>query len=256
MGKLKTIITKDAHKKQVTKFLYAAIACIGLLLIVEGLFQVPAINNLFDEESIGSAVGITAWAVLWLLMFAQVTIIPIPAMPILVFCNNTNLVATGPELLDLFSLRTLFFAAFVTSACYAGSAVAYWLGRAGGGKAVKWIAGDEEEYKHWCQIFNRRDGKIIYAATVILPIFPDDLLCLVMGAMKMNFRDFTFINISLRFIATIAFMGFLRLPYVSDFFKSSVNGGFPWSILVYSVLLVLCIVTLIVWKIKVDKKSV
>lgn len=83
-------------------------------------------------------------------MFAQVTIIPIPAMPIYVFCSGTTLVAPGPNLVDLFSLETLFFCAFVVSACVVGSIAAYWLGRLGGGKAVKWIAGDEEDYNQWC----------------------------------------------------------------------------------------------------------
>jgi hypothetical protein len=41
------------------------------LLLVEGLFQIPAINNIFSEEAIGTnAENIIAWIILWLLMFA------------------------------------------------------------------------------------------------------------------------------------------------------------------------------------------
>nr|DAG40966.1 MAG TPA: hypothetical protein [Caudoviricetes sp.] len=43
------------------------------------LFLIPSINNIFDpERNIGKDVSIIAWVALWLLMFAQVTIIPIP----------------------------------------------------------------------------------------------------------------------------------------------------------------------------------
>ena len=105
---------------------------------------------LFNEESIGSSNKVVAWVILWLLMFAQVTIIPVPALPIYVFCSGTSLVAPGPNLSDLFSGETAFFCIYVVSACLAGSIVAYWLGRLAGGKAIKWIAGDEEDYNQWC----------------------------------------------------------------------------------------------------------
>lgn len=256
-SKIKEILNNDQHKKQITKFLYAAIMCIGLLLFVECLFQIPAINNIFDAEAIGdSGTTITAWTVLWLLMFAQVTIIPIPAMPIYVFCSGTKLVAKGDGLLDLFSIETVFFCLFVVSACLAGSIVAYWLGRIGGGKAVKWIAGDEDDYNQWCQILNRKTGKIFYAFTVLLPLFPDDIICLVVGAMKMDFKYFTIVNIIGKLIGAFATLLFIRLPILSDFFTSSRGEGIPWSIIIYSVILVILIVFTIIWKTKLEKKSV
>ena len=257
MSKIKALLTNERNQKQITKLLYAAIICVGLLLLVEGLFQIPAINSLFSEEAIGTnAKSITAWVVLWLLMFTQVTIIPIPAMPIYVFCNGTALVAQGPTLTDAFSLHTLFFVCFVVSACVAGSIVAYWLGRLGGGKAVKWIAGDEEDYNQWCKILNRKGGKIFYACTVLFPLFPDDIICLVVGAMKMNFKYFLTINAIGKLIGAYCFIIFLRLPYLADFFNSSRGEGFPWSLVVYAALLVICSVILIIWKKVCKKKTV
>ena len=256
-SKIKEILNNDKHKKQITKFLYAAIMCIGLLLFVECLFQIPAINNIFDAEAIGdSGTTITAWTVLWLLMFAQVTIIPIPAMPIYVFCSGTKLVANGTGLFDLFSIETVFFCLFVVSACVAGSIVAYWLGRIGGGKAVRWIAGDEDDYNQWCKVLNKKGGKIFYACTILFPIFPDDLLCLVVGAMKLDFIYFTIVNIIGKLIGSFCMLVFIRLPIISDFFTSSRGEGFPWSIVIYISLLIITIVITIIWKIKINKKSV
>lgn len=170
-------------------------------------------------------------------------------MPLYVFCNNTSLVAFGPNLIDLFSLRTLFFVCFVVSACLAGSIASYFLGRLCGKKAVKWIAGDEEEYNKWSSTLNCRAGKYIYSATIIFPIFPDDLLCIVVGALKMNFPFFVLVNIVGKLIGAFCMLLFLRVPIICDFFQSSINGGFPWALLVYSILLVLCIIVLIILKI-------
>lgn len=254
---IKTILTNDRHKKQITKLLYAALVCIGLLLLVECLFQIPVINKIFDATAIGNTkTPITAWVILWLLMFAQVTIIPIPAMPIYVFCSGTNLVANGLTLIDLFSLKTCFFCAFAVSACLAGSIVAYTLGKIGGGKAVKWIAGDDDDYNQWCKILNNKKGKVIYACTVLFPLFPDDVICLVVGAMRMDFKYFTIVNIIGKLIGAFCTLLFIRLPILSDFFMSSRGKGIPWSIIIYSSILLVLIIVTAIWKKKIDKKSV
>ena len=227
-----------------------------LLMIVEILFQIPAISNAFGENAFEDQVGIGVWIILWLLMFAQVTIIPVPAMPIYVFCNGYNgIIANGSNLKDLLSFKTLFFILFVLSACLLGSICAYWMGRLGGKKAVKWIAGDEEDYTSWCEKLNGKWGKWIYAATILLPIFPDDIICIVVGAMKMKFKFFTFVNTIGRLIGIIATCIFMRLPLIKDFLMSSLEGGFPWALLAYSMIFVLSIVAAIIWKKRVLSQS-
>lgn len=250
MKKISTIIKEEKTQNQLTKLLYALIVCVALLLVVEIIFQIPSVKYAFSTEALANSMGDNkiVWFVLWLLMFAQVTIIPVPAMPIYVFCNRTSLVAFGDGLTDLFSLRTLFFILYVTSACLAGAVTAYALGKFGGRKAVKWIAGDEEDYNEWTKALNCKAGKYIYAATVLLPIFPDDILCLVAGALKIEFRFFLLANISGRLIGAFCTLLFLRIPYVSNFFNSSTDGSFPWALLVYCILLILCFVSLLLWK--------
>lgn len=257
MNKIKTILTTDRHQKQITKLLYAIILCIGLLLFVECLFQIPAINQFFSAETIGSDdAKYTTWIVLWLLMFAQVTLIPIPSMPIYVFCSGTPLVADGPNFIDLFSTKTAFFCVFCVSACLVGSIAAYWLGRIGGARAIKWIAGGETDYNQWCNILNRKKGKAIYACTVFLPLFPDDIICLVAGAMKMEFKYFITVNIIGKLIGSFCMLLFIRLPIISKFFTSSRGDGTPWSIIIYSSILVILIITISIWKKRVCKESV
>lgn len=256
--KISQLFESEKIKQQIYKLLQALIICTFLLLVVEIIFQIPTVSKLFSNSALEDAMGnnIMIWIILWLLMFAQVTIIPIPAMPIYVFCNNTALVSYGSGLIDLFSLRTLFFVLYVTSACVVGAIAAYWLGRTGGKKAVKWIAGEEEDYQLWCKKLNCKAGKWIYAATVLLPIFPDDIICLVVGSMKMNFKFYTLVNLINRFIGAYTILLFMRLPIINSFFTSAVNGDFPWALLVYSILFIIVLIITIIWKKKVLNKSV
>ena len=255
MNKLKKLFEQEKTQKQVYKLLLTLIVCLFFLLLVEIIFKIPAVTKFFGPDNLNKGNNITVWIILWLLMFAQVTIIPMPAMPIFAFCINTTLVAYGSGFLDLFSLHTLFFVLYVTSACLAGSICAYLLGRFGGKKAVKWIAGEEEEYQLWCNKLNCKAGKWIYAATVLLPIFPDDIICIVVGSIKMDFKFYIIVNAINRFIGSYCILLFMRMPYINNFFSSAVNGGFPWALLAYSILFILSIVAAIIWKRKVIKKS-
>lgn len=256
--KILQLFSQDKTKIQLHKLLCTATVCLFFLVIVELIFQIPAVSNFFSSDTLEDSQGnnTLVWIVLWLLMYAQVTIIPMPAMPIYVFCNNTTLVANGPGFFDLFSLQTLFFVLYVTSACVCGAITAYWLGRLGGKKAVKWIAGDEEDYNEWCKKLNCKAGKWIYSATVLLPIFPDDIICIVIGSLKMDFKFYTLTNLVNRFIGAYCILLFMRIPFLNEFFTSAVNGGFPWALLVYSILTITFLILSIIYKKKVVNKIV
>lgn len=256
MLKIKNIFKQEKTQKQIYKLLLTLIVCLFFLLVVELLFKIPYIQNLFSINTLESSMNnqYAVWIILWLLMFAQVTIIPMPCMPILAFCVNTPLVSYEAGLFGLFSLQTVFFVLYVTSACLAGSLCAYFLGKFGGKRAVKWIAGDEEDYKLWSKKLNCKAGKWIYAATVILPVFPDDVICIVVGSMGFDLKFYSFINITGRFFGTYAMLLFMRMPYINNFFSSAVNGGTPWALIAYSILFIISIVAAIIWRLKVIKK--
>lgn len=145
-----TIINNPKTLNQINKLLITAIFCILLLLGIELIFSIPEVASFFDEGLLEGQQGIMFWVILWLIMFAQVTLIPIPALPIYVLCNNIPNMVGGKGILGLFSVQTLFFCSFITSACLAGCMLAYGIGMFGGKKIVKWIAGDEDEFNHWC----------------------------------------------------------------------------------------------------------
>ena len=85
--------------------------------------------------------------------------------------------------------------------------------------------------------------------TVLLPIFPDDILCIVAGGVKMDFTFFMIVNLICRFL------GLITMIYSLGFAQSLNDGGFPWTLLAWGVALVLNVIALIVMKIMLKRKQ-
>lgn len=251
--KIKTLFNNSKNLNQINKLLITLIFCMLLLLGIELIFSIPEVASYFSADLLLTQSGKMIWIILWVIMFAQVTIIPIPAMPIYIVCNNINgLVAYGSGLADIFSLRTLFFCVWVTSACLVGCIAAYFIGRSGGKVVVKWIAGDQEEFEKWCKILNSKYGKLIYAATVLLPLFPDDLLSFVVGSLKIRFSFYVAVNFICKLIGAFCFILFMRLPIINNIFTLG-RDGFPTSMVIYGATIILSIVLKIICKQKIKR---
>lgn len=205
-------------KDQIIRLLKVALVTTAILLIFEGIFSIPAINNFFMGLISGSS-GWLAYLFVWLIMFLQVTILNIPAYSVLAACTSI-----GMKTLDI------VFISVVLSAYMVGCILAYWLGRWFGKRAVKWCAGSEEDYDKWSSVLNSK-GKIWYFLTVLFPFFPDDLLCLVAGAVKFNFGLYTIMNFvgrGIGLVTTIITLGLIN----------KVSGGFPFMVILWAVALV------------------
>lgn len=219
-------------KEQILKILDIAIILTGIILIVEIIFSIPAVNNWFSYL-ITSANGWIVYVVIWIIMFLQTTILNIPAYVVL-----SASVSVG--------INTLSFPyiIIVLSAYVSGCLLAYWIGYKFGKKAVKWCAGSEEDYEKWSLILNTK-GKWWYFATVIFPFFPDDILCLVAGAVKFKFSFYLIANVVGRGIGLITTLLFLEL-------LGSIGGGFPYMIIVWTVALAIEVISYII----ISKKGV
>ena len=205
-------------KDQIIRLLKVALVTTAILLIFEGIFSIPAINNFFMGLISGSS-GWLAYLFVWLIMFLQVTILNIPAYSVLAACTSI-----GMKTLDI------VFISVVLSAYMVGCILAYWLGRWFGKRAVKWCAGSEEDYDKWSLVLNSK-GKIWYFLTVLFPFFPDDILCLVAGAVKFNFGLYTIMNFvgrGIGLVTTILTLGLIN----------KVSDGFPIMVIVWAVALV------------------
>ena len=234
-------------KDQLIKLLKVALIATAIMLVFEIVFSLDVINNFF-ANLINSSTGWIVYVIIWLIMFLQVTVLNIPAYVILNASVAIGLVYGKAENITISDIGLPFLIYFlvVISAYMAGAILAYWLGRWFGVKAVKWCAGSEEDFNNWSNIINKK-GKLWYFLTVLLPLFPDDLLCIVAGAVKFHFLPYCLMNTVGRSIGLITML--IVLIFIKD-----IGGGFPFMIIVWAVALVLELVFYLILKNKKDKK--
>ena len=213
------------QRSQINKILKVSIIATIIMLVFEIIFSIGPINDWFAQLVINS--GKWAYVVIWVIMFLQVTVLNIPAYVIL-----SASAAIGIETLSF------KYIIVVLSAYMLGAMLAYFLGMKFGKKAVRWCAGSDEDYDKWSDFINNK-GKWFYFGTVLIPFFPDDLLCLVCGATKMSFAFFSIANLIGRGVGLVAMLLTIKLI-------GFIGGGFPFMIIVWAVALLTEIIALIV----------
>ena len=214
------------NREQWLRILKVCLVTTTILLVFEAIFSIPEINTFF-LGLISSSEGWIAYLIVWLIMFLQVTILNIPAYSVLSACTAIGM-----------STLSVWFIVDVLSAYMAGCILAYWLGRWFGKKAVKWCAGSEEDYNKWSSVLNSK-GKWWYFLTVLFPFFPDDILCIVAGAVKFNFGWYTLMNFVGRGIGLVTTILTLKLI-------TRVSGGFPFMIIVWAIALLAEVIAYII----------
>ena len=142
----------------------------------------------------------------------QVVFLPIPAA---VICLAGALIY-GPWLGTLYCSLGIIL----------GSILAFAMGRMFGFRIVAWIAGYDNASKY-SSILNHK-GKSFLPIAFLLPLFPDDILCLIAGITNMNFYYFTTIVTIFRPIAVIC-MSFFGGGYVIPF---SGWGIYVWGVMI------------------------
>ena len=142
--------------------------------------------------------------------FLQVTFIPLPS-PILVIAGS---LIYGPFQSGLLSLAGILL----------GSAVAFAIGRIFGKKIVIFIVGKETE-KKWSNFLS--NAKYSFVLMMLLPLFPDDILCMVAGLTDMSW---TFFMLTQIFTRTI---DIFTMSYLSggDIIPYSGWGLYVWALI-------------------------
>ncbi len=234
-------------KEQVYKLLEITFIAVAFMTFFEIIFAIPGVTDSISDWIHGLNNKWFIWLAIWLIMFIQVCIIPIPAYIVLNTAVNIGLVGQKTSILSALASGDFWMFVLVTISAYmAGASVAYWYGAKFGRKALMWCAGSEEEYDKWSTVLVER-GKWAYAATVLFPVFPDDLLCLIAGSIKLNFGFFLCSNLVGR---TVGLVTMLIALVVFDHITS---GAIPWSLIVWLIVFVVIFIVLI--KLKNDLKK-
>lgn len=230
--------------KQIYNILKVSLFCLLFIFAFELIFSFEAVNLWVGNLIESSTSKFTALLIVWIILFLQVWLIPVPAYIVILAASHTNLVSSG-----FFNIATndIIFFIVTLSAYICGFCLAYFIGRKWGIKAVEWAAGSKDTYEKWSKTLTTK-GKWWYALTVLFPFFPDDILCLVAGSVKLNFTFFFLVNTICRSI------GLLFMLELIKFMETWNSGGFPISLIVWGILLLANIIALIVMKIK-NKKS-
>lgn len=176
-----------------------------------------------DEEKIDRFVeiieGFGGWgmAIFFVIQILQVVILPLPAL----VCYLPGTVIWGP-------LKATLLA---SSGVLVGSVIAYAIGKFFGKRAVVWIAGKETTEKYSAYLSKR--GKVLFVLMQILPFFPDDILCMVVGLTGMNFWFFlaTMVLVRPAVVATYCYLG-----------SGTIIPFSGWGIGVWAAIFVVCIV--------------
>ncbi len=161
------------------------------------------------------------------LQFLQVTFVPIPST-ILTIAGS---IIYGPLQGGLLSLSGILL----------GSVLAFFLGRTFGRKLVAFMVG-EESCQKWVKFLSK--ARYTFFFMMLLPMFPDDVLCLVAGITNMSWAFFVLTNLITRPI------GIFITSYLGS---GEIIPYYGWGLIVWGIILVA--VGVLMWLVtKYDKR--
>ena len=178
MSKKKKVI----HTSIVIVALVAILVLSYFILVWTGLWDY--INSVDKIRSLILSLGFWGRFAFVFLQFLQVTFLPIPST----VSTLAGVLVFGPLQASLLSLSGIML----------GSVLAFWLGRRFGRRLVSFMVG-QESCKKWTDFLT--DAKYSFVVMMLLPIFPDDILCLVAGLTDMSWLFFVTTNLVSRPLA-------------------------------------------------------
>ena len=197
--KLKTNTKQKVVRSLITLLVFVSIfVVIYLVLYYTGTLQ--KIDSAEDIKEFILQGGVWSYALFFAIQFLQVTFIPIPA----IVTTVAGALVFGPWITYFISIVAVLL----------GSLFAFWLGKKFGRKIIVWIAGKEDAEK-WDKKLEK--GKYLFVLMLIFPGFPDDILCMVVGATPMTYKFFIFANLFTRpfiFIVITFFGSGTIIPFV------------------------------------------
>ncbi len=212
-------------KKFFRLFITLAVISLFLLLIYFVLLWTGLWEKLNSVEKLKNFIldlGFYGRLTFVTLQFLQVTFVPIPST-ILTIAGS---IVYGPLQGGLLSFSGILL----------GSLFAFLLGRQFGRRLVTFIVG-KESCEKWVRFLSR--AKYTFFIMMLLPIFPDDALCLVAGVTDMSWAFFVLTNLITRPI------GIFLTSYLGsgEIIPYSGWGLAVWGIIFVAVVILMWLVT-------------
>ena len=168
-------------------------AIIGGLCILHWCGVLDDFASLEQLKQLILSTGGWGYFVYVILQFLNVVLLPLPGFLFV-------LAAVG-----IFGVWPTFWITLFTT--WAGSLVCFWFGRTCGNKAVVWCIGQESTERYQKLLGSK--GNLLFLIMQILPFFPDDMLCMIAGLVRMKFSFFLVAMAIAKplYIATVCFFG-------------------------------------------------
>jgi len=162
-------------RKKVTFTILISLIVITILVVLYFSF---GLNKIFSDSDILKAeiesYGNFGKLIYVLINFLQTTLIPITNIPT-IFAGTY---IYGPlEAANLAIIGVLL-----------GSVVSFYVGRIFGTKLLVWIIGETKLNKYLSMMKGREN--VVFFLTMLLPGFPDDIICMIAGLTPMKFKFF------------------------------------------------------------------
>ena len=213
----------NENKERKRKWLRILLVVFSLAILFVAIFLVLHFTGLLDKlnsvdkvRELIQTTGFWGKLIFVVLQFLQVTFIPIPSTILTI----AGAIVFGPLQGSLLSLAGILF----------GSSIAFLLGRTCGKKLVAFMVGQEICDK-WTGILSK--AKYSFFIMMLLPMFPDDVLCLVAGLTNMTWRFFIITNLITRPI------GIFWTSYLGSGEIIPYSG---WGLIVWVILIIIALI--------------
>lgn len=213
---------KETKTKIFKTLIILGVIALIFLAIFLPLYLTGALDKIKNAEELQAFIqsgGGWSYLIFFAIQFIQVTFLPIPGA-----------VTTVAGMLAFENGWIVFGISFV--AVMLASALSFLLGRKVGKRLVVWVAG-EKDYRKWAEKLGK--GKFVFFLMMLFPVFPDDILCMIVGTTNMTWRFFLITNLITRpiGIACTCFLGSGIIPF----------GG--WWLILWGFLAVACVILFI-----------
>ena len=171
-------------KTKILKWFLTIFVIIGVCF---GAYFTLKAFGLNDIDKLREIVNNGIWGVIIYIILQIIQVIFIPI--------NTTLF-TVPAIV-LFGSVKAFFISWI--GCALGSILMFLIARYLGNKVLKWLVG-EEKANRYASLLGK--GKFLLPLFLLIPIFPDDIMCASAGLGKINFMYFVVVVVVTRAIDT------------------------------------------------------